>query len=562
MSNSDNTTGLMSGGMESWKLISALFQMMVCIGSDGSVLPERSQIRNVRSNTGFTEECMLDISDIVLSAAAACVEMYFAITSKELRVGDIPTVQHLVDCAVLHHVRLSRLFKSLKLSTTVAKKAASSGKDPNLVPWNKAIGGNKCHLLRQHLVESKIWMGANPRQTDTELSESFHKDTVKKTFVQSSKRHSTRQHEMATVLLRRRIVSNLMDAANLQQASSKRARASAVFTADTGNAGKRLYHFISESTPFAKFETSDDRFVLEDTQRQRFFHPCITDAILFDEVNRFYDRHDELSKLSGVEVFAIQSVTVKDSGKNAWKVLCKPAYVMAHDGDCDEGEQMFSGAFGCIDLEQDVFFRILGVVLFMGKRRTARGSREIQKCFYVAFMQPFEQRRESSIRTYLPFPVVYPEFRVVGRRNGRDIKRFAYYFEDLDGLARPAAVIRMPESIVEEAEGFLESDTTFSRYDFSPPFLAIDLSRFTWPKDRTWTPSSYAAEEVKHHQEQKRSIPLYPLPDKLSRLQNDFGLEAVLGTGAAVTDSLEADVPAISPEEDDSEDLRFLLADL
>jgi len=52
------------------------------------------------------------------------------------------------------------------------------------------------------------------------------------------------------------------------------------------------------------------------------------------------------------------------------------------------------------------------------------------------------------------------------------------------------------------------------------------------------------------------------LPDKLSRLQNDFGLEAVLGTGAAVTDSLEADVPAISPEEDDSEDLRFLLADL
>ena len=105
-------------------------------------------------------------------------------------------------------------------------------------------------------------------------------------------------------------------------------------------------------------------------------------------------------------------------------------------------------------------------------------------------------------------------------------------------------------------------DTTFSRYDFSPPFLAIDLSRFVWPKDRTWTPFSYAAEEVKHCQQQKRSIPLYPLPDKLSRLQNDFGLEAVLGTGAAVTDSLEADLPAIGPEEDDSEDLRFLLADL
>ena len=40
MANADNTTGLMSGGMESWKLASALFQMMICIGSDGRVFAQ------------------------------------------------------------------------------------------------------------------------------------------------------------------------------------------------------------------------------------------------------------------------------------------------------------------------------------------------------------------------------------------------------------------------------------------------------------------------------------------------------------------------------------------
>jgi hypothetical protein len=125
---------------------------------------------------------MQDVTDIVLSAAASCVEMYLAITSKVVRIGDIPTVQYLVDCAVFHHIRLSRFFKSLKFSTDAKKATSSSKTDLSLVPWEKAIGGNKCHLLRQHVVESKIMMGANPRQVDTELSEGFHKETVKKVF--------------------------------------------------------------------------------------------------------------------------------------------------------------------------------------------------------------------------------------------------------------------------------------------------------------------------------------------------------------------------------------------
>jgi hypothetical protein len=151
MANADNTTGLMSGGMESWKLASALFQMMICIGSDGLVLPNQTD-KHIFKGLGFHEEGMQDISDIVLSAAAACLEMYFAITSKQLRKGDLPTVQYLVECSVFHHVRLSRLFKSLRLRPDGSK---SSSRERTLIEWCDAIGGNKCHLLLQHVVESK-----------------------------------------------------------------------------------------------------------------------------------------------------------------------------------------------------------------------------------------------------------------------------------------------------------------------------------------------------------------------------------------------------------------------
>jgi len=117
MANSDNTTGLMSGGMESWKLVTALFQLMLCIGSAGTVLPDgrRFYLTHFQKTLGFEDDCMQDISEIVLSAAATCVEMYFAVTAKELRRGDLATVQYLVDCASFHHLRLSRLFKSLRM---------------------------------------------------------------------------------------------------------------------------------------------------------------------------------------------------------------------------------------------------------------------------------------------------------------------------------------------------------------------------------------------------------------------------------------------------------------
>ena len=579
MSNSDNTTGLMSGGMESWKMMTALFQMMICIGSGGDILPNHGHARAIREATGFRDDCMLDWSDIVLSAAASCLEMYLAITSKVLRVGDIPTVQYLVDCAVFHHVRLSRLFKSLQMSTTEKKKKRSSdGKRLSLVPWDEAVGGNKCHLLRQHVVESKLWMGANPRQIDTELSEGFHKETVKKVFAQSSKRHGKRQFEMATILSRQRVVTHLLTTVNLTRVSGKRNRESLKQGGMASSAtAERQYKFASESTPFAKFDrlTPDDGddtpgqdLHLPEKDRIRFFHPCISEEILHSSVSSFYASHHSLPDMQDVEVFAIQSVKIADAGQAEWKALCKPAKVMCEDDHYDDREQIFSGAF-CNIGDSETFVRILGIVLFTGKEQQDDGHLETAN-YYTAFVQPLEQREgRESARTYLPFPVMYPEF---GDRDDegpgrRALQMFQYYFADMDGLLGPSAVIRMPESICRRnAKGevlnvdILESASMFRFQESVPPFLVIDLRRFDWPKDESWNASSYATGLVKHPNAVDRIIDLYPPPSTLSEMQVQFGLEDEGPDVDAAADSLDA-FESSDDDEEDRETFAYLLAD-
>ena len=583
MSNSDNTTGLMSGGMESWKMMTALFQMMMCIGSDGDILPNHEYARAISDTTGFHDDCMLDWSDIVLSAAASCLEMYLAITSKVLRVGDIPTVQYLVDCAVFHHVRLSRLFKSLQMSTTEKKKKkkrSSDGKRLRLAPWDEAVGGNKCHLLRQHVVESKLWMGANPRQIDTELSEGFHKETVKKVFAQSSKRHGKRQFEMATILSRQRVVTHLLTTVNLTRVSGKRNRESLKQGGMASSAtAERQYKFASESTPFAKFDrltpdegddTPGQDLYLPEKDRIRFFHPCISEEILHSSVSSFYASHHSLPDMQDVEVFAIQSVKIADAGQAEWKALCKPAKVMCEDDHYDDREQIFSGAF-CNIGDIETFVRILGIVLFTGKEQQDDGHLETAN-YYTAFVQPFEQREgRESARTYLPFPVMYPEF---GDRDDegpgrRALQMFQYYFADMDGLLGPSAVIRMPESICRRnAEGevlevdVLESEIIFANRESVPPFLIIDLRRFDWPKDESWDSTSYATSLVNHPNAVERVIDLYPPPSTLSEMQVQFGLEDE-GPDAdvdAAADSLDA-FESSDDHDEDRETFAYLLAD-
>ena len=147
----------------------------------------------------------------------------------------------------------------------------------------------------------------------------------------------------------------------------------------------RGYKFTSESTPFAKFDRwtpdeDDERITLSgnvaelqqaqrsgqdlylpDEDRVCFFHPCISEEILHNNVSAFYANHDSLPDMQDVEVFAIQSVKIADAGQAEWKALCKPAKVMSEDDYYDDREQNFSGAF-CNIGDSETFVRILGIV--------------------------------------------------------------------------------------------------------------------------------------------------------------------------------------------------------
>ena len=546
MANADNTTGLMSGGMESWKLASALFQMMICIGSDGRVLPNQRDKR-IFARLGFDEESMQDISDIVLAAAAACLEMYFAITSKQLRKGDLPTVQYLVECSVFHHVRLSRLFKSLRLRPNGSK---SSSRERTLIEWCDAIGGNKCHLLLQHVVESKEWFGANPRQIDTELSEREHKFSVKKTYSRSSKRYETRQREMASLLVTTRAVGNLVGSFRPVQTVGKKRRLSASkqhLTAAQSTVGLRSYKFSAEATPFAQFVFEDDVWMLPAKDHHAFFHPALSLDMISRAVTEFCTNLP--GDVTDHEVYAIQYVTIQDEGRPEWKVFCNPAkkLVVGCDDD-EETHQVFSGLYGNIG-KKETLLRVLGIVLVMGKESTGDGK-FTWVSFYAAFLQPFEEGDGSanSPASYLPFPVVYPQFETKTTRS-RDPDRFTYFFSDLDGALRPAAILRFPESITEAETSFgvTELADMFASRRRVPAYHAIDFRRYCWPKSNAWTPVSYQSKIFQHKNEVDRVYQVFPLPRTLSDLQVEFDLET---ESAVASEDLDHDAPLDADDDD------------
>ena len=89
----------------------------------------------------------------------------------------LPTVQHLIECASFHHLRLARIFKAFRVGSKLKVSVLS------FPFFSKCDGGNKLAM-----VECKSWMGADPRHIDTEMSECFHKVVVERAYAANSKR--------------------------------------------------------------------------------------------------------------------------------------------------------------------------------------------------------------------------------------------------------------------------------------------------------------------------------------------------------------------------------------
>ena len=118
--------------MESWKLPWVLFTLMMCIGSNGEILPDYS---NGLSQIGIEDTKLQDVSDVVLSACASVFEMYQMFISKTLLYGDVDTLVYLKSNARYHHLRLAMLFKILS-----KYKEGDDWRGAEL-SWELALGG-------------------------------------------------------------------------------------------------------------------------------------------------------------------------------------------------------------------------------------------------------------------------------------------------------------------------------------------------------------------------------------------------------------------------------------
>ena len=354
MENSDNTTGLMSGGMESWKLITALIQMMFCLGSDGSVVPHSKFVSRMK-RIGFEDTYIQDVSEVVLSAASSTVEMYMALTSKELRKSDCATVQYLIECAAFHHLRLARIFKSFRVT------ARFKGYVLSVPTFSECDGGNKLSYLRDHMVECKIWMGADPRHVDTEMSESCHKVVVKRAYAACSKREGSKNAEMARQLLRKRAVEQVIKTQDVSLGTTdkkRRGRDKQYKVTTTTSRFGRDYLFSSESTAFSPviFIEEDNCWRVDDVDTGKFLHDTMTP----DVVNNHVTETVRELMLEDVEVFVVEKLYIRDKGYPEWSVECnnrrKPHVGILDDDDVD---QKFSGAIAMIDGKQQ-YVRCIG----------------------------------------------------------------------------------------------------------------------------------------------------------------------------------------------------------
>jgi hypothetical protein len=285
-------TGLMGGGMESWKLPCILFTLMMCIGSNGEILPDHS---NGLSQIGLEDPILQDVSDVVLSACTSVFEMYQMFVSKELLYGDVDTLAYLVSNARYHHVRLAMLFKVL---SDYKDGEDWSGCDMN---WYLAIGGNKFHLL-QHMVEAKRDLGADSRISDTELCEQMHIPSIREPFAATNKQDDNRQMNMAQVVVSKLALSWVRSYFGYEDVHGSEPATTLgddsdgeedvgdledeELTVDGDTLESRQRSVSSKESQYITLIFDDVTRVwkLPATTQKEFFHPLLTDDVLSDQV--------------------------------------------------------------------------------------------------------------------------------------------------------------------------------------------------------------------------------------------------------------------------------------
>lgn len=157
------STGLLSGSIEGWKMLPLLFQITLSLNMTPHLLPTQNNWLN--TNCG-------NIMGSVMKSLNVVLILSFFINSKSLTETNIINLRQLGKSAVL-------LMHKLKKLKTILLNKCTINQDK--IQEFTVFTGIKFHLL-EHLFAMLPYYGSCGRAFDTQVSESSHKVTVKKTF--------------------------------------------------------------------------------------------------------------------------------------------------------------------------------------------------------------------------------------------------------------------------------------------------------------------------------------------------------------------------------------------
>jgi len=192
-----NTTGMLTARLEAWKLVPALFQLMMVVGHDGTIIPT---CKLSKLFPGVKEPVLEDITEVVMSASASVLEFVWVLSANSMLVKDADVMYYLTNNMQYHQLRLNML---VKIITTF-----DSEQKFTLPDWRHVLDGDKKHAAI-HVVDAKLEWGAHLRTWDTELPESYWKDCLKMPHTMSSKKDAEKRKQMVMYMKDRLCVDEL-----------------------------------------------------------------------------------------------------------------------------------------------------------------------------------------------------------------------------------------------------------------------------------------------------------------------------------------------------------------
>ena len=159
-------TGILTGGLASWKLLSLLVQATISVDLSNHILPNNSswttEIRHQNNLVKFSKQWK--IREITMKALYSTMEVYFAMAKKQLSLQELTNLVYITNLCATHLTVLMAL--NFELS------CAASNID---MTTKKAYQyqGIKMHMMT-HFPSAKMFWGAPSYLTDMELPELSH----------------------------------------------------------------------------------------------------------------------------------------------------------------------------------------------------------------------------------------------------------------------------------------------------------------------------------------------------------------------------------------------------